>query len=189
MLNTISVENHKFSAQVVTEGRAKLHHSVVDVKPWELHINGQKLAVLDAKEIAAVTQMQPETCEGNFLKVMAQHTYHIGFQKSIAGESQSAVDYLVLSDWQKVKDSNKTWRYAQMLAGNDELQTMHVFFLISGLVIDAACQGKNQPGPDVFFYTCNDGIVYHGDQELFMSNKAGDTILALDPPFKLTFFP
>ena len=74
-----------------------------------------------------------------------------------------------------------------MLAGNDELQTMHVYFLISGLVIDAACQGKNQPGPDVFFYTCKQGILYHGDQELFMSTTAGDTILALDAPFKLTF--
>ena len=74
-----------------------------------------------------------------------------------------------------------------MLAGNDEMQTMQVYFIISGLVIDAATQGKNQPGPDDFFYTCNDAIVYHGDQELFMSNKAGDTILALDAPIRAHF--
>ena len=42
-----------------------------------------------------------------------------------------------------------------MLADNDEMKTMQVYFLISGLVIDAATQGKNQPGPDVFFYTCS----------------------------------
>ena len=78
VLSTVSVENHKFSAKVVTEGRAKLHHS-------------------------------------------------------------------------------------------------------------AATQGKNQPGPEVFFYSCNDGRLYAGDQELFMHTMVGDTILALDVPFKLTF--
>ena len=78
VLSTLSVENHKFSAKVVTEGRAKLHHS-------------------------------------------------------------------------------------------------------------AATQGKNQPGPEVFFYSCNDGRLYAGDQELFMHTMVGDTILALDVPFKLTF--
>ena len=46
VLDSISVENHKFSARVVTEGRAKLHHNVADVKPWELHINGHKLQPL-----------------------------------------------------------------------------------------------------------------------------------------------
>ena len=74
-----------------------------------------------------------------------------------------------------------------MLASNDELKTMQVYFFISGLVIDAATQGKNQPGPEVFFYSCNDGILYAGDQELFMSTMVGDTILALDAPFKLSF--
>ena len=74
-----------------------------------------------------------------------------------------------------------------MLADNDEMKTMQVYFLISGLVIDAATQGKNQPGPDVFFYTCNSAALYAGDQELFMSTMVGDTIIALDVPFKLTF--
>ena len=74
-----------------------------------------------------------------------------------------------------------------MLPCNDELQTAQVYFLISGLVIDAACQGKNQLGPDIFFYICNRGIVYDGDQELFVCNKAGDTILALDAPLQAHF--
>ena len=64
---------------------------------------------------------------------------------------------------------------------------MQVCFLISGLVIDAATQGKTQPGPDVFLYTCTSAAIYAGDQELFMSTRVEDTILALDAPFKLTF--
>ena len=64
---------------------------------------------------------------------------------------------------------------------------MQVYFLISGLVIDAATQGKTQPGPDVFLYTCTSDAIYAGHQELFMSTKAGDKILAVDQPFKLTF--
>ena len=64
---------------------------------------------------------------------------------------------------------------------------MQVYFLISGLVIDAATQGKTQPGPDVFLYTCTSAAIYAGDQGLFMSTRAGDTILALDAPFTLTF--
>ena len=117
VLDTVSVENHNFSAKVVTEGRAKLHHSGVDVKPWQLHINGQKLAALDAEEITAATKMQPATCEESFLQVMAQHTYHLGFQKSIADESLAAATWLWSEEWQHIKDSNKAWRYAQMLAG------------------------------------------------------------------------
>jgi hypothetical protein len=62
VLSAVNVENLKFSAKVVTEGRAKLHHSVVDVKPWQLHINGQKLATLDAEEIVAATKMW--SCHG-----------------------------------------------------------------------------------------------------------------------------
>ena len=93
----------------------------------------------------------------------------------------------MLEDYQWIQDTNKAWRLAQKLASNDEMQTMQVYFLISGLVIDAATQGKNQPGPEVFFYSCNDGILYAGDQELFMSTMVGDTIIALDVPFKLTF--
>ena len=77
--------------------------------------------------------------------------------------------------------------YSQMLAANDELQTSKVYFFVSGLVISAATQGKNQPGPDLSFYTCNSAALYAGDQELFMSTRVGDTILALDAPFKLSF--
>ena len=73
-----------------------------------------------------------------------------------------------------------------MLADNDEIKTMQVYFLISGLVIDAATQGKTQPGPDVFLFTCTSDAIYAGDQELFMSTRVEDTILALDAPFKLT---
>ena len=73
------------------------------------------------------------------------------------------------------------------MASNDEQQTMKVYLLIIKLVIDAAVQGKTQPGPDVFLFTCTSNAQYAGDQELFMSTKVGDKILALDQPFKLTF--
>ena len=73
-----------------------------------------------------------------------------------------------------------------MLAANDELQTAQVYFQIR-LVIDAATQGKNQPGPDVWFCTSTEWAQYEGDQELFMSTRLGDTLLALDAPFKLNF--
>ena len=72
------------------------------------------------------------------------------------------------------------------MASNDEQQTMKVYLLINKLVIDAAVQGKTQPGPDVFLFTCTSNAKYAGDQELFMSTRVGDTILALDAPFKLT---
>ena len=93
----------------------------------------------------------------------------------------------MLEDYQWIQDTNKAWRLAQKLASNDEMQTMHVYLIISGLVIDAATQGKTQPGPHVFLYTCTSAAIYAGDQQLFMSIRAGDTILALDAPFKLTF--
>ena len=187
VLDTVSVENHTFSAKVVTEGRTKLHHLPADVRPWEPHINGNKLQPLGKEEIIAATMMHPASCEESFMKGLTEHTYHLGFKKSIAGEFQSAKTSLKLSDWQKIQQSNKTWRYAQMMAANDELQTAQVYLQISGLVIDAATQGKTQPGPDVFLYTCTSAAIYAGDQGLFMSTRAGDTILALDAPFKLTF--
>ena len=183
VLNTVTVENQKFSAKVVTEGMAPDHWS----KPWLLHINGQRLAALDQEAITAATRMQPATCEEHFMKLMAQHTYHLCFHKSIAGEYQSAVISIWLEDYQWIQDTNKAWRLAQKLASNDEMQTMQVYFLISGLVIDAATQGKTQPGPDVFLYTCTSAAIYAGHQELFMSTRVEDTILALDAPFKLTF--
>ena len=74
-----------------------------------------------------------------------------------------------------------------MMAANDELQTAQVYFQISGLVIHAANQDKNQPGPDVWFYTSTEWAQYAGDQELFMSTSVGDYLLALDAPFKLNF--
>ena len=88
----------------------------------------------------------------------------------------------MLEDYQWIQDTNKAWRLAQKLASNDEMQTMHVYFLIRVLVIDVACQGKTELGPDVFFLTCKQGTTYLGGQELFMSNHVGDTILALDAP-------
>ena len=69
----------------------------------------------------------------------------------------------MLEDYQWIQDTNKAWRLAQKLASNDEMQTMQVYFLISGLVIDAATQGKTQPGPDVFLYTCTSAAIYAGD--------------------------
>ena len=91
----------------------------------------------------------------------------------------------MLGHYQWIQDTNKAWRLAQKLASNDEMQTMHVYLTISGLVIDAATQGRIQPGPEVWLYTCDDWAVYDCDQELFMSTRVGDTILALDRPFWL----
>ena len=93
----------------------------------------------------------------------------------------------MLEDYQWIQDTTKAWRLAQKLASNDEMQTTHVYLIISGLVIDAATQGKTQPGPDVFLYTCTSAAIYAGDQQLFMSTNAGGKILALDQPFRLTF--
>ena len=115
------------------------------------------------------------------------HTYHHCFHKCLAGEHQSALRSILPKDWQWIQKTNKVFRLAQKLASNDEMQTTHVYLIISGLVIDAATQGKTQPGPDVFLYTCTSAAIYAGDQGLFMSTRAGDTILALDAPFKLTF--
>ena len=92
VLDSISVGNHKFSARVVTEGRAKLHHNVADVKPWELHINGHRLQPLGKEEITAATKMCPAKCEESFMKDMAEYLYHLDFHKSIDGEAQSAAE-------------------------------------------------------------------------------------------------
>ena len=121
------------------------------------------------------------------MKGLTEHTYHLDFKKSIAGEFQSAKTSLKLSDWQKIQQSNKTWRYAQMMAANDELQTAQVYLQISGLVMHAANQDKNQPGPWVWFYTSTEWAPYDDHQELFMSTSVGDYLLALDAPFKLNF--
>ena len=187
VLDTVSVENHTFSAKVVTEGRTKLHHLPADVRPWEPHINGNKLQPLGKEEIIAATMMHPASCEESFMKGLTEHTYHLDFKKSIAGEFQSAKTSLKLSDWQKIQQSNKTWRYAQMMAANDELQTAQVYLQISGLVMHAANQDKNQPGPWVWFYTSTEWAPYDDHQELFMSTSVGDYLLALDAPFKLNF--
>ena len=121
------------------------------------------------------------------MKGLTEHTYHLDFQKSIAGEFQSAKTSLKLSDWQKIQQSNKTWRYAQMMAANDELQAAQVYLQISGLVMHAANRDKNQPGPWVWFYTSTEWAPYDDHQNLFMSTSVGDYLLALDAPFKLNF--
>ena len=121
------------------------------------------------------------------MKDMTEYLYHFDFQKSIAGEAQSAAVSIWGPDWESIQLTNKAWRLAQRLALKDEMQTMHVYFMISGMVIDAASKGVEQPATGVFFYTCTAPAHYAHDQELFMSTKAGDKILALDQPFKLTF--
>ena len=187
MLDTVSVENHTFSAKVVTEGRTKLHHNVGDVRPWELHINGNKLQPLGKEEIIAATMMHPASCEESFMKGLTEHTYHLGFKKSIAGEAQSAAGSLWAPDWQRIKLTNKAWKLSQKLATNNEMQTLHAYWIISGLVIAASRQGMTESGADGFLYTCSQAFDYDGDQQLFMSTNAGDKILALDQPFRLTF--
>ena len=187
VLNTVTAGDHKFSAHVATAADMdKIHHSVVDDKPWELHINGQRLAALDKEALTAATRMQPAACEDNqdnFMKLMTQHTYHLAFHTSIFGENKSAPKWLA----EHHQGTIKACRLAEKLGSNDEMQTNQVYLFISGLVIDAATQCNTQPGPHVFLYTCTSAAIYAGDQGLFMSTRAGDTILALDAPFKLTF--
>ena len=187
VLNTVTAGDHKFSAHVATAADMdKIHHSVVDDKPWELHINGQRLAALDKEALTAATRMQPAACEDNqdnFMKLMTQHTYHLAFHTSIFGENKSAPKWLA----EHHQGTIKACRLAEKLASNDEMQTNQVYLFISGLVIEAATQCNTQPGPHVFLYTCTSAAIYAGDQQLFMSIRAGDTILALDAPFKLTF--
>ena len=67
VLDTVSVENHTFSAKVVTEGRTKLHHLPADVRPWEPHINGNKLQPLGKEDITAATKMH---LDGIFTKML-----------------------------------------------------------------------------------------------------------------------
>ena len=179
VLNTVPVENQEFSAKVVTEGMDPTHWS----KSLWLHITGQRLATLDLEAIIAATKRH---CEEHHMMLMAQQTYHLCFHKCLECEYQSAVASIWLEDYQWIQDNNRAWRLAQKMASNDEQQTMKVYLLIIKLVIDAAVQGKTQPGPDVFLFTCTSNAIYAGDQELFMSTRVGDTILALDAPFKLT---
>ena len=90
-------------------------------------------------------------------------------------------------DWKSIQLTNKAFKLAQKLGLHDESETVHAYFIISGLVIDAANKEVGQPATGVFFYTCTAPAQYAHDQELFMSTKAGDKILALDQPFKLSF--
>ena len=121
------------------------------------------------------------------MKNHQQHTYHLVFQKITVGEDKAAKELIWAPDWQNIQRENQTKLYAQKLASKGEMDLAEAYFIISGLVIASANQGMNQPGPDVFFYSCKSAAVYTGGQELFMSTKCGDTILALDAPFKLSF--
>ena len=114
VLDTVSVENHTFSAKVVTEGRTKLHHLPADVRPWEPHINGNKLQPLGKEEIIAATMMHPASCEESFMKGLTEHTYHLDCEKNIAGEFQSAKTSLKSISLAKSESSNPT-RHGGML--------------------------------------------------------------------------
>ena len=188
-LSTVNVETHKFIAKVLTEGRTRLYNTNThEVKPWPVQINGQDLAPLSPEEIAAATKRQPDTCEERFMKNHQQHTYHLEFQKSIVGEDKAAKELIWAPDWQNIQSRNQTKLYAQKLASKGEMDSAEAYFMISGLVIDAASMGMKAPGPHIFFYRCNAETKYCDDAEnLFMSTSFGDTILALDAPFKLTF--
>ena len=107
--------------------------------------------------------------------------------KTIIGEVQSALDTLYIGEWQKLQDSSVTYGHAQMLATNADMSATQAYFYISGLVIDAANKGQNQPRPQVRFYTRELGRKCKDDQQLLLDLKVGDTIISLDPPFKLSF--
>ena len=172
------LHSHTFSAQVVTEARPKLLHNAGKVKSWEPHINGYRLQPPGTYDITPATKMCPAASEESFLKVMTEHLYNLVFQKSVDGEALSDAVYIMKPDWQSIHLPLKAWMLAQRLALKDEMQTKHVCCMISGMVILAT---------GVFFYTCTAPAHYAHDQELFMSTKAGDKIIALDKPFKLTF--
>ena len=116
---------------------------------------------------------------------MTELVRNLVFQKSVDGEALSDAVYIMKPDWQSIQLPLKAWMLAQRLALKDEMQTMYVYCMISGRVIDAARKGMDQPGPDVFFYTCSAPKNYADDLEMFMSTKVGDKIIAFDKPFKL----
>ena len=186
VLDTVSVENHNFSAKVVTEGRAKLHHNAGDVEPWELHINGHKLQPLGKGDITAATKMHPAKCEESFMKGLSG-AFLPNVRKSIDGGAHSAAPGISEQDWCQIQLHNNTWRHAHQLSLNDDMETARVYLIISGLVIDAANNDSDEGSGKVFFYTCTTAADYGHQQEHFMGIRAGDTILALDAPFKLSF--
>ena len=103
VLDTVSVENHKFSAKLVTEGRAKLHHHVDGVKPWELHSNGHKLKHLGKDAI----QMHLATCEESLMWVMTGYTYNLGSNKTIDGGAKPAAESIWAPDCQESTECSR----------------------------------------------------------------------------------
>ena len=108
-------------------------------------------------------------------------------RKSIDGGANSAAPGISEQDWRQIQLYNNTWRHAHQLSLNDDMETARVYFIISGLVIDAANNDSDEGSGKVFFYTCTTDADYGHQQEHFMGIRAGDTILALDAPFTLTF--
>ena len=186
VLNTISVQNHKFSACVVKEGKAKLHHYDGGVKPWEPSINGHSLQPLGEGGLRVEYKKPPAKCEESFMKGLSG-AFLLNVRKSIDGGAHSAAPGISEQDWCQIQLHNNTWRHAHQLSLNDDMETARVYFIISGLVIDAANNDSDQGSGNVFFYTCTTAADYGHEQEHFMGTRAGDTILALDAPFTLTF--
>ena len=188
VLNTISVENHKFSARVVTEGRAKLWNWVADVTPWDVDIGGHSLKPLGKEEITAATKMGRAKCEESFMHDMTEYLYHLEFHKSITAEAQSADKSLMATDWERIQLTNFTFKLSQKLCLHNEWETTQAYFTISGLVIEAANMlALNQHATGVHIFIGTHYVPYCPDQEVFMSTKPGDRILTLDEPFKLGF--
>ena len=186
VLNTISVQNHKFSACVVKEGKAKMHHYDAGVKPWEPHINGNSLQPLGEGGLLVEYKKPPAKCEESFMKGLSGAVLP-NVRKSIDGGANSAAPGISEQDWCQIQLYNNTWRHAHQLSLNDDRATARAYFIISGLVIDAANNDSDEGSGKVFFYTCTTDADYGHQQEHFMGIRAGDTILALDAPFTLTF--
>ena len=151
---------------------------------WGLTMNGKPLA--SAEDIVAAIKREPISCQKSFLHSLQEQNLCLGLQKNIENEENAAEVWLWPSEWEKVQNTNRAYIYGDMLSSGNPNDIMNAHFSITGKVLHAAQQETNEPGPEVWFYSCIAATHYPEDQELFRSTRIGDTVLALDEPFKLS---
>ena len=147
-------------------------------------MNGKPLA--SAEDIVAAIKREPISCQKSFLHSLQEQNLCLGLQKNIENEENAAENWLIGNEWEKVQNTNRAYMYGDMLSSGNPNDIMNAHFSITGKVLHAAQQEINKPGPEVWFYSCIAATHYPEDQELFRSTRIGDTVLALDEPFKLS---
>ena len=150
---------------------------------WGLTMNGKPLA--SAEDIVAAIKREPISCQKSFLHSLQEQNLCLGLQKNIENEENAAENWLIGNEWEKVQNT-VAYIYGDMLSSGNPNDIMNAHFSITGKVLHAAQQETNEPGPEVWFYSCIAATHYPEDQELFRSTRIGDTVLALDEPFKLS---